>query len=105
MPMRTLAMWSLAAGCLVAAWPAAADEDLFKKSNCLACHAIEQKRLGPSMKEVAAKYPNDSATAAMLAGKIRNGGVGAWGQMPMPPQPQVSEADAKALAAYVLSLK
>lgn len=94
----------VAAGILSYAGQALADADLFKKMNCMACHAVDQKRLGPSLKEVAARYKGDAAAAQMLAGKIRAGGAGAWGQLPMPPQPQVSEADAKALAAYVLSL-
>lgn len=71
----------------------------------MACHAIDQKRVGPSMKQVAAKYSGDSGAAEMLAKKIRNGGVGVWGEMPMPPQPQVSEEDAKALAEFILSIK
>ncbi|TFY98812.1 c-type cytochrome [Ramlibacter rhizophilus] len=77
---------------------------MFRKSKCLACHAVDQKRLGPLLKEVAAKYQGDSSAADKLARKIREGGVGVWGQLPMPPQPQVSEADAKNLAAYILSL-
>lgn len=95
---------SVASLMLVSAGSAVADVDLFRKSNCLACHAIDQKRLGPSMKEVAAKYKGEDGAAGRLAKKIREGGVGVWGQLPMPPQPQVSEADAKVLAAYILSL-
>ncbi len=82
---------------------AVADAELFKRSNCMACHAIDQKRLGPSMKEVAAKYKGDKTAAAKLAKKIQKGGVGVWGQMPMPVQSQVSDADAKTLAKYILS--
>ena len=95
----------LASSCLFFAGSAFANEELFKKSNCMACHAIEQKRLGPSMKQVAAKYDGDSTAADRLAKKIREGGVGVWGQMPMPPQPQVSEADAKTLVEYILTIK
>lgn len=105
MSMHKILAASLAAGALLGAMPAFADNDLFRKSNCLACHAIEQKRLGPSMKDVALKYANDGGAAAMLATKIQKGGVGNWGQMPMPAQPQVSDADAKKLAEYILSLK
>jgi cytochrome c len=101
---KTLALAS-AAACLFFAGAACASEELFKRSNCMACHAIDQKRVGPSMKEVAAKYHGDSAAADMLARKIREGGVGVWGEMPMPPQPQVSETNAKALAEYILSIK
>ena len=71
----------------------------------MACHAIDQKRLGPSMKEAAAKYNGDGRAADMLAKKIRVGSVGVWGQMPTPPQPQVAEADAKTLAEYILTVK
>ena len=105
MLMRQAIALAIASGSLCLAGEAFASEDLFRKSNCMACHAIDQKRVGPSMKEVAAKYSGDAAAAAMLARKIREGGVGVWGQMPMPPQPQVSESDAKALAEYVLSIK
>ena len=95
----------LATSGLLSAGSAFASEDLFKKSNCMACHAIDQKRVGPSMKQVAAKYSGDGGAADMLAKKIRAGGAGAWGEMPMPPQPQVSEADAKTLAEYILTIK
>ena len=100
---------ALALGLASSAWfvagPAFASEELFKKSNCMACHAIDQKRLGPSMKEVAAKYTGDVKAADMLAKKIRDGGGGVWGEMAMPPQPQVAEADAKTLADYILTIK
>lgn len=105
MLMREAVALALACGALFPAGSAFADEELFKRSNCLACHAIDQKRVGPSMKEVAAKYSGDSGAAEGLARKIRSGGVGVWGEMPMPPQPQVSEADAKTLAEYILSIK
>ena len=95
----------LASSACFVAGPASADEDLFKKSNCMACHAIDQKRLGPSMKEVAAKYSGDASAADMLAKKIRAGGGGVWGEMAMPAQVQVSEADAKTLADYILTIK
>jgi cytochrome c len=95
----------LACAALFAAAPAGASEELFKKSNCMACHAIDQKRVGPSMKEVAAKYSADGAAAGLLAQRIRAGSVGVWGQMPMPPQAHVSEADARTLAEYILTVK
>ena len=95
----------LASSALFSAGLAFANEELFKKSNCMACHAVDKKVLGPSLKDVATKYAGDSSAAAMLAKKIQVGGVGAWGQMPMPAQAQVSDADAKTLADYILSLK
>lgn len=85
--------------------PAYADYALLVKSNCLACHQIDKRKYGPTFKEVAAKYANDSNAAAKLAKKIRAGGSGVWGEDVMPPQPQVSRADALVLAKYVLSLK
>ena len=97
--------FGLAASGLFSAGSALASEDLFKKSNCMACHALEQKRLGPSMKQVAAKYDGDGSAVDRLVKKIRKGGVGVWGQMPMPPQPQVAEADARTLAEYILTIK
>jgi len=105
MLIRSAVVVGLASSGLFSAGSAFANEELFKKSNCMACHAIEQKRLGPSMKQVAAKYDGDSSAADRLAKKIREGGVGVWGQMPMPPQPQVSEADAKTLVEYILAIK
>jgi cytochrome c len=95
----------VASGFLLLPGSGFADADLFKKSNCMACHAIDQKRVGPPLKDVAAKYSGDSSAAEKLAKKIKAGGAGVWGQMPMPPQSQVSDADAKALAEYVLSIK
>ncbi|MFM7658176.1 MAG: c-type cytochrome [Burkholderiaceae bacterium] len=84
---------------------ALASEQLAKEKNCLACHAIDNKVVGPGYKEVAAKYKGDKSAEAKLATKIQKGGSGVWGQVPMPANPQVSEAEAKKLAAWVLSLK
>lgn len=95
----------IACGFLLSTGPAIADAELFKKSNCMACHAVDQKRVGPPLKDVAAKYSGDSGAVEKLARKIKAGGSGVWGQMPMPPQPQVTDADAKLLAEYVLSIK
>ena len=85
--------------------PAFADADMLRKHNCVACHQNERKMVGPSYKDIAAKYSADPAAAEKLAGKIRQGGAGVWGQMPMPPHPQLSEADALKLARYVLTIK
>jgi cytochrome c len=86
--------------------PAAyASADLTKKYNCVACHAETGKKVGPSYQDIAKKYVGQADAADRLAKKIRSGGAGVWGQMPMPPHPQVSEADAKAMATYVLGLK
>ncbi|MBK6854742.1 MAG: c-type cytochrome [Burkholderiales bacterium] len=97
-----LALVALSAACIS---PAFANADLATKKNCLACHAVDKKLVGPAYKEVAAKYKADAGAAAKLADKIQKGGVGVWGQIPMPANPQVSPAEAKTLAAWVLSLK
>ena len=82
-----------------------ADEALLKKNNCMACHAVETKLVGPAYKDVAKKYRGQSDAADKLSKKIRAGGAGVWGAMPMPAHPQISEVEAKKLATYVLSLK
>ena len=82
-----------------------ADYELLVKSNCLACHYLDKRKYGPKLNEVAAKYVNDSKAAEKLAVKIKDGGSGVWGEDVMPPQPQLTEADALTLAKYVLSLK
>ena len=84
---------------------ALASEQLAKEKNCLACHAVDNKVVGPAYKDVAAKYKGDKSSEAKLATKIQKGGSGVWGQIPMPANPQVSEAEAKKLAQWVLSLK
>jgi cytochrome c551/c552 len=89
----------------IGAAQADAGEDLLKKSGCTACHAIDKKLVGPSYVEVAAKYKGDAGAAANLMAKIKNGGSGVWGQVPMPPNPQVSDADLKTMVAYILALK
>jgi len=83
----------------------AAGEALVKKSKCLTCHSVDKKIVGPAYKDVAAKYAGDKTAADKLAQKIMKGGSGVWGQIPMPGNPQVSEAEAKKLAAWVLTLK
>jgi cytochrome c len=85
--------------------PAMADEALAKAKNCMACHAVDKKLVGPSYKDVAKKYAGDAKAADMLATKIMKGGSGVWGAIPMPANPQVNEADAKKLAAWVLNQK
>lgn len=82
-----------------------ADYALLVKSNCLACHAIDKRKYGPTFNEVASKYANDSKAAQKLAKKIKAGGTGVWGVDVMPAQPKLSKADALILAKYVLSLK
>jgi cytochrome c len=85
--------------------PAFANADLAQKKSCLACHAVDKKLVGPAYKDIAAKYAGQKDAEAMLATKIQKGGVGAWGQVPMPANPQVSADEAKTLAAWVLTIK
>lgn len=80
-------------------------EGLLKKSDCLACHSVSQKLVGPAYKNVAAKYAATDENIEMLADKIINGGSGVWGAIPMSPHPAVSKADAKEMVKYILSLK
>jgi cytochrome c5 len=83
----------------------ASGEQLLQKSGCVACHAVDKKLIGPSYKDVAAKYAGDKDALDKLAKKVKAGGAGVWGQMAMPPHPQVSDADIQAMVKYVLSLK
>jgi cytochrome c len=85
--------------------PAFADQALATAKNCMACHAVDKKIVGPAYKDVAAKYKGDKAAVDKLASKIIKGGAGVWGAVPMPANPQVSEADAKKLATWVMSQK
>jgi len=89
-----------------AAMPAAqASADLAKAKACMACHAVGSKLVGPSYKDVAAKYAKDAGAEARLALKIQKGSSGTWGPIPMPANPQVSDADAKTLARWILAQK
>ena len=103
--MRTPLQWIAVIGLLGAAGSVHADYDLVLKKNCLACHQLDKRKYGPNFKEVAARYADQKNAVDVLARKIRRGGTGVWGQDVMPPQPQVSAAEAAALARYVLSLK
>jgi cytochrome c len=85
--------------------PAQDGSALIAKSDCKTCHVPAQRLVGPSYKEIAKKYPKNAANISKLAAKIINGGAGNWGQTPMIPHPQISKADASAMAAYILSLK
>jgi cytochrome c len=99
-----LALLTLLASAVTAltALPALADPALAASKNCMACHAVERKLVGPSYKDVAKKYAGQKDAADKLAAKIMKGGSGVWGAIPMPANPQVSEAEAKKLAAWVL---
>jgi cytochrome c len=85
--------------------PAFASADMAKNKNCMACHAVDKKVIGPAYKDVAAKYAGQKDAADKLAQKILKGGSGVWGAVPMPANPQVNDAEAKQLAAWVLGAK
>ncbi len=80
-------------------------EELIKKNGCTACHAVDKKVVGPAYQDVAAKYKGDASAPQKLFDKVKKGGSGVWGQVPMPPNPQVSDADLKTIIGWILSLK
>jgi cytochrome c len=99
----------LAAAVTLAAGAHAADakagEALAKSSGCLACHTVDKKLVGPSYKEIADRYRNDKKAEASLAQKVKAGGKGTWGDIPMPPNAHVKDADIKAMVQWILSVK
>ena len=101
--MKIAIIASVAAGLLVAA-PVMASQELAQKKNCLACHAVDKKLVGPAYKDVAAKDKADKGAEAKLAEKVVKGGSGVWGQVPMPPNPQVSADEAKTLVKWILAM-
>jgi cytochrome c len=104
--LATLAGAALvAAGSAHAAMDNAAAEAMMKKDGCAACHAIDKKIVGPAYVDVAAKYKGDAGAAAKLEAKVKAGGSGVWGPIPMPPNASVPDADIKALVGWILTLK
>ena len=104
----TLARWLVTVWVLAAGLPHTsvhADERLARARNCYACHQVEAKLVGPAWRDVATRYARDPEAETRLARKIREGGAGAWGVVAMAPNPAVTDADARALARWVLSLK
>ena len=99
-----IAISALAVGIAVST-PSMADMALATSKNCASCHAVDKKVLGPSYKEVAAKYAGQADAVDKLAGKIMKGGAGAWGPVPMPANAQVSADEAKKLVTWILTLK
>jgi len=103
--MKSIAAVVGIAAALSASAPAFANEALAKKHNCFACHQVDKKVVGPSYKDVAAKYAGDRGAEAKLFEKVKKGSVGVWGQVPMPPNAQVPDGDVKALVKWILSQK
>ena len=97
-----VAIAALATG-LAVTTPALADMALATAKNCMACHAVDKKLVGPSYKDIATKYAGQADAVDKLAGKVVKGGSGAWGPVPMPANAQVNDADAKKLVAWILA--
>ncbi len=95
----------LASAFALASGSAMASADLAKAKNCAACHAPDKKLVGPSYKDIATKYANDKDAVAKLSKKVREGGSGVWGPVPMPPNPQVSADEATTLVKWIMSGK
>ncbi len=93
-----------AAALALSAGVASADQALAQKSACMRCHQVAKRVVGPALKDVAKKYKGDAKAEDHLVTVIKKGGKGVWGPVPMPPHPQVSDDNAKKLAAWVLSL-
>ncbi len=104
--MKTIAAVSCAAlVSIFAATPVLASEDLAKQKACMACHAVDKKLVGPAYKDIAEKYKADKDADKKLAAKIRAGSSGVWGQIPMPANAAVNEAEALTLSKWVLAAK
>jgi cytochrome c len=102
---RSLFAIILCHGAALFALPANADQALAASRNCMSCHAVDRKLLGPSYKAIADKYRNDKTAIERLPAKVMNGGSGVWGVLVMPANKQVSDAEAKKLVAWILSQK
>jgi len=103
--MKALVVATAAAGMLMAGHAMADGAELAKAKNCLACHAVDKKLVGPAYKDVAAKYAGQDGAEALLIEKVMKGGKGTWGPVPMPANPQVSAEEAKTLVEWVLAQK
>lgn len=90
---------------LTVAGVAHGSEKLAQSSGCMTCHAVDKKVIGPSYKDIAAKYRTDKGAEALLIKKVKGGGKGVWGEIPMPPNPHVKDDDAKAIVQWILVTK
>jgi cytochrome c len=103
MKLSKAVLIAAAAAALLAAGSAAANEELAKKSACLACHTVDKKLVGPAYKDIAAKYKGQKDAEAKLIEKVKKGGSGVWGPIPMPPNTAVKDEDIKTLVKWVLT--
>jgi cytochrome c len=102
--MKAVVISAAAALIMAVSGVASADQALAQKNACMSCHGVDKKIVGPAFKEIAAKYKGDKSAEAKLEAKVKAGGKGVWGQVPMPPNPQVKDEDIKKIVAWVLSL-
>ena len=105
---KTLMMTAASAALLMMSGLAAADDSgqaLAQKNACMSCHSVDKKIVGPAYKDVAKKYAGDKGAAAKLAAKVKAGGKGVWGEIPMPPNPQVKPEDLEKIVAWILTQK
>lgn len=98
--MKSVVVSAMIAAGLMLSAPAFASKDLAAKNGCMACHAVDKKVVGPAFQDIAKKYK--AADEAKLAAKVKAGGAGAWGAIPMPPNPKVSDADLATLVKWIL---
>ena len=103
--MKSFALAGVVALVAAVSLPASANQELAQKSGCMTCHAVDKKVIGPSFKDVAAKYAGNKGAEADLAKKVKAGGKGVWGDIPMPPNAHVSDADIKTLVHWVVTQK
>lgn len=103
--MTKLMMTAATAALLVMSGAASADQALAQKNACMSCHGVDKKIVGPAFKDVAKKYAGDKTAHDKLVAKVKAGGKGVWGDIPMPPNPQVKAEDLDKIVSWVLSLK
>jgi cytochrome c len=101
--MKSIANLLAAAGAVLVSAPALANLDLAKKSNCMACHTTDKKLVGPSYQEVAKKYAGQKDAVKLLSARVKAGSTGVWGQVPMPPNAAVKDADIEILVKWILA--
>ncbi|NWG39322.1 MAG: c-type cytochrome [Hydrogenophilaceae bacterium] len=102
--MKAVVMTAVTALVLGVAGAASADQGLAQKNACMSCHGVDKKIVGPAFKEVAAKYKADKTAPDRLAKHVKEGTKGNWGQVPMPPNPQVKDEDIKKIIAWIMTL-
>lgn len=103
--MSKLMIAAASAALLVMSGAASADQALAQKNACMSCHGVDKKIVGPAFKEVAKKYAGDKDAQAKLVAKVKTGGKGVWGNIPMPPNPNLKQEDAEKIVAWLLALK